>query len=166
MAAADWARGVAFDQPAVPRLLGVEVRPVPTQRSRRVAFDALRRVNGEGAYANLGAARPAHRAPDQRPRRRLRHRTAGGHLPRPGQLRPDHRRSSQPVAVKPAAGGADLLRLGTYQILAMRVPAHAAVAATVDLAAATVGQRVTGLVNAVLRRVSAHDLDTWLTPVG
>ena len=36
-------------------------------------------------------------------------------------------------------------------------------AATVDLAAATVGPRVTGLVNAVLRRVAAHDLDTWLT---
>ena len=56
----------------------------------------------------------------------------------------------------------DLLRLGTHQILATRVPAHAAVAATVDLAAATVGPRVTGLVNAVLRRVAAHDLDTWL----
>ena len=34
----------------------------------------------------------------------------------------------------------DLLRLGTHQLLAMRVPAHAAVAATVDLAAATVGR--------------------------
>ena len=48
----------------------------------------------------------------------------------------------------------DLLRLGTHQLLAMRVPVHAAVAATVDLAAATVGRRVTGLVNAVLRRVA------------
>ena len=33
----------------------------------------------------------------------------------------------------------DLLRLGTHQLLAMRVPAHAAVAATVDLAAADGG---------------------------
>ena len=40
----------------------------------------------------------------------------------------------------------------------MRVGTHAAVSATVDLAAATVGRRVTGLVNAVLRRVAAHDL--------
>ena len=49
----------------------------------------------------------------------------------------------------------DLLRLGTHQLLAMRVPQHAAVAAMVDLAAATVGERVTGVINAVLRRVAA-----------
>ena len=34
--------------------------------------------------------------------------------------------------------------------------------ATVDLAAATVGRRITGLVNAVLRRVAARDLAGWL----
>ena len=56
----------------------------------------------------------------------------------------------------------DLLRLGTHQILATRVPARAAVAATVDLAAATVGERVTGVVNAVLRKVATEDLAGWL----
>jgi 16S rRNA (cytosine967-C5)-methyltransferase len=55
----------------------------------------------------------------------------------------------------------DLLRLGTHQILSMRVPAHAAVAASVELAAVTVGERVTGLVNAVLRRVADRSLDDW-----
>jgi 16S rRNA (cytosine967-C5)-methyltransferase len=56
----------------------------------------------------------------------------------------------------------DLLRLGSHQILSMRVPAPAAVAASVDLAAATVGERVTGLTNAVLRRVAERNLDEWL----
>jgi 16S rRNA (cytosine967-C5)-methyltransferase len=55
----------------------------------------------------------------------------------------------------------DLLRLGVHQILSMRVPVPAAVAASVDLAAATVGQRVTGLVNAVLRRVADKTLQEW-----
>jgi 16S rRNA (cytosine967-C5)-methyltransferase len=55
----------------------------------------------------------------------------------------------------------DLLRLGAHQILSMRVPVHAAVAASVDLAAVTVGERVTGLVNAVLRRVAEWSLDDW-----
>ncbi len=55
----------------------------------------------------------------------------------------------------------DLLRLGCHQLLSMRVPTHAAVAATVDLAAATVGERVTGLVNAVLRKVAARSWDEW-----
>ena len=56
----------------------------------------------------------------------------------------------------------DLLRLGAHQLLSMRVPTHAAVAATVDLAAASVGERVTGLVNAVLRKVAARSWDDWL----
>ena len=43
----------------------------------------------------------------------------------------------------------------------MRVPSHAAVAASVELAAVTVGERVTGLVNAVLRRVAGRSLDDW-----
>ena len=43
----------------------------------------------------------------------------------------------------------------------MRVPIPAAVAASVDLAAATVGERVTGVINAVLRRVSERSRDAW-----
>jgi 16S rRNA (cytosine967-C5)-methyltransferase len=57
---------------------------------------------------------------------------------------------------------ADLLRLGCHQLLALRLPVPVAVSATVDLAAATVGRRVTGLVNAVLRRVASHGLEDWL----
>jgi 16S rRNA (cytosine967-C5)-methyltransferase len=55
----------------------------------------------------------------------------------------------------------DLLRLGVHQILSMRVPVPAGVTASVDLAAVTVGERVTGLVNAVLRRVADKTLDDW-----
>src|SRR5659263_70060 len=53
----------------------------------------------------------------------------------------------------------DVLRLGAHQILGMRVPVHAAVGATVDLAAAAIGERVTGVVNAVLRKVAQRDMD-------
>ena len=60
----------------------------------------------------------------------------------------------------------DLLRLGTHQLLAMRVPQHAAVGATVELARATVGDGRASLVNAVLRKVSAADRDQWLARVG
>ncbi|WP_028708519.1 RsmB/NOP family class I SAM-dependent RNA methyltransferase [Propionicicella superfundia] len=56
----------------------------------------------------------------------------------------------------------DLLRLGTHQLLAMRIPVHAAVAATVDLARERVGERVTGLVNAILRKVAAKELSDWM----
>ena len=55
----------------------------------------------------------------------------------------------------------DLLRLGTYQLLRTRIPPHAAVSATVELARATGSSRATGLVNAVLRRVSERDWNSW-----
>jgi 16S rRNA (cytosine967-C5)-methyltransferase len=135
-------------------------------RARRVAFDALRRVSSEGAYANLVL-------PQLLTERRIGDRDAAfatellaGTCRGQGTYdviiaaAADRKLSSwQPALL-------DLLRLGAHQILAMRVPAHAAVAATVDLAAATVGERVTGLVNAVLRRVAAETLDTWLARLG
>lgn len=54
-----------------------------------------------------------------------------------------------------------LLRLGAYQLLRTRVPAHAAVASTVDLARAGGYTRAAGFINALLRKVSAADWDTW-----
>ena len=59
----------------------------------------------------------------------------------------------------------DLLRLGAHQLLAMRVPSHAAVGATVELARAVVGEGRGSFVNAVLRKVGGQDLDAWLTAV-
>ena len=56
----------------------------------------------------------------------------------------------------------DILRLGTHQLLSTRVGAHAAVATSVDLAKSVVGARVSGYVNAVLRRVATRDLPDWL----
>ena len=56
----------------------------------------------------------------------------------------------------------DLLRLGTHQLLGMRVPAHAAVSETVALVRARASQGAGGFANAVLRAVAAADLDTWL----
>jgi 16S rRNA (cytosine967-C5)-methyltransferase len=58
-----------------------------------------------------------------------------------------------------------ILRLGAHQLLATRIGAHAAVATSVDLAKQVVGPRVSGYVNAVLRRVATRDLDAWLAIV-
>jgi 16S rRNA (cytosine967-C5)-methyltransferase len=56
----------------------------------------------------------------------------------------------------------DVLRLGAHQLLRMRVPTHAAVSATVDLARRNVSAGPVAFVNAVLRKVSVKDLDSWL----
>lgn len=56
----------------------------------------------------------------------------------------------------------DALRLGAHQLLATRVPPHAAVATTVELVRSQVGHRPAGFVNALLRRVSTRSLGEWM----
>lgn len=56
----------------------------------------------------------------------------------------------------------DALRLGAHQLLAMRVPTHAAIDTTVTLVRAQVNQGAAGFCNAVLRKVAAQELDAWL----
>ena len=135
-------------------------------RSRRVAFDALRRVTGEDAYANLVL-------PGLLAERGIEGRDAAFATE---LLNGTCRWLGTYDAILEAASGralgtlqpavVDLLRLGAHQVLGMRVSTHAAVSETVDLAGATVGRRVTGLVNAVLRRVAAHDLPDWVARLG
>lgn len=59
----------------------------------------------------------------------------------------------------------DLLRLGSHQLLSMRVPTHAAIATTVDLVKSKVGPGAGGFANAVLRKVAAQPLETWVAQV-
>ncbi len=55
----------------------------------------------------------------------------------------------------------DALRLGAYQLLYTRVPAHAAVSSTVDLVR-SVAPGAAGFANAVLREISGKRLDDWI----
>ncbi len=56
----------------------------------------------------------------------------------------------------------DALRLGAYQLLHTRVPAHAAVSQTVDLVR-SVAPGAAGFANAVMRTISETPFDDWLT---
>jgi 16S rRNA (cytosine967-C5)-methyltransferase len=61
----------------------------------------------------------------------------------------------------------DLLRLGAYQLVDLRVPSHAAVDTTVNLTRGIVGTGASGLVNAVLRKVATGgDREQWLATLG
>ncbi|MGY0056894.1 RsmB/NOP family class I SAM-dependent RNA methyltransferase [Streptomyces sp. LZ34] len=59
----------------------------------------------------------------------------------------------------------DVLSLGAHQLLATRIPTHAAVSASVELARVVLGDGRAKFVNAVLRKVAADDLDGWLEKV-
>ncbi|HVQ89207.1 MAG TPA: transcription antitermination factor NusB [Actinomycetes bacterium] len=59
----------------------------------------------------------------------------------------------------------DILRLGAHQLLRMNVPNHAAVGTSVELAKSAGRSGLSGLVNAVMRRLGEQSLDAWLEQV-
>lgn len=58
-----------------------------------------------------------------------------------------------------------VLLLGAHQLLGMRVPAHAAINESVNLAKSKVPKSAVGFVNAVLRRLSEKPKDQWISEV-
>ena len=119
--------------------------------ARRVAWDALRRIDEGGAYANLVLgpmlARSALSEADRRFVTELVYGTT--RMRRACDALVDRFVTSPP---DPATRS--LLRLGAYQLHFAGVPAHAAVSETVALAP----KRVRGFVNAVLRRVAGTEM--------
>jgi 16S rRNA (cytosine967-C5)-methyltransferase len=122
--------------------------------ARSVALEVVRRVIEHDAYSNLAVAAALARSGLPPRERALVAELAYGTIRR--LLPIDHalaRLTDRPLAEAPA-GALAALRLGAYQLLFTRIPAHAAVAETVSLAP----QRQRGFVNAVLRRLSAEPL--------
>lgn len=130
-------------------------------RARRTAWDALRAIHRRDAYANLVLpsllrARGLTRAEAAR----VTDLTYGTLRGLGTYDRIIDACTSRPLSAVDD-DLLDALRLGTHQLLSGRVPAHAAVATTVDLVRDRSGPRAGGFVNAVLRHVADADLDGW-----
>ncbi|WP_336696532.1 RsmB/NOP family class I SAM-dependent RNA methyltransferase [Curtobacterium sp. USHLN213] len=134
----------------------------PRQTSaRRVAFDVLRAVQVDDAYANLLLPTRIRRAG-------LSARDAGfateltyGSIRMLGRYDAIIALASGRRIDNVESDVLDVLRLGAHQLLGMRTPTHAAVDATVELAREVGARRATGFVNAVLRKVAARTDDEW-----
>lgn len=128
--------------------------------ARTVAYELLRAVDERDAYANL--LLPALVKNLDARERAFAAELGYGTLRALGTL--DHVLglvSSRPLdRMDPPVR--DLLRLGTYQLLRTRVPPHAAVSTTVNLAKKVVGPGPAKFVNAVLRRVAERAGDLGL----
>ncbi len=140
-------------------------RSTPADPARVAAFDVLAAIRDKDAYTNL-ALPPLLRS------RSITGRDAAfvtelvsGTVRRQGTYDAvlEFTLDRPLTAVDPPV--LDALRLGAHQVLSMRVPAHAAVGTTVDLVRARVGHGPAGFVNAVLRKVAAHDLSGWVRRV-
>ncbi|HXC85028.1 MAG TPA: transcription antitermination factor NusB [Trebonia sp.] len=141
------------------------VRGPRTDLPRRTAYDVLAAVADRGAYANLLLPKLlAERSLTGRDAA-LATELAYGTLRGLGTYDAVLAACSDRPLDKLDPPVLHVLRMGAHQLLATRVGAHAAVATSVDLAKAVAGPRVSGYVNAVLRRVSTRDLDQWLAIV-
>ncbi|HVM26191.1 MAG TPA: transcription antitermination factor NusB [Mycobacteriales bacterium] len=137
-------------------------RPPPVDPSRQAAYDVLTAVRERDAYANLVL-------PGLLSERRLDTRDAAlatelayGTLRGRGLYDAVLQACvDRPLAeVDPPV--LDVLRLGAHQLLRTRIPTHASVSATVDLARRVLSAGPVGFVNAVLRKVAAQDVEAWI----
>jgi 16S rRNA (cytosine967-C5)-methyltransferase len=133
-----------------------------TDPARRTAYDTLRAVSERDAYANLVL-------PGLLAERRLDARDAAlatelayGTLRAQGTYDAILAESVDRPLAQLDPELLDLLRLGAHQLLATRIPPHAAVAATVDLAREVLHEGAARMANAVLRRVGRLDYGGWI----
>lgn len=132
-------------------------RSAARKKSRGIALDVLRRIENDGAYANLvlGPALDASELSEQ-DRKFATELVYGSTRMRRACDAIIDRFVSQP----PDEQTRSILRLGAYQLMFIGVPAHAAVSATVDLAPT----KTRGFINAVLRRIADFDIDDMVWP--
>lgn len=130
--------------------------------SRTVALELLFAVEFEDAYANLLLPKLLAEAKLDDRDNALAQELAFGSLR--WQLFYDRiieecaKRYSDEIDVKTLI----VLRLGAHQLLAMRIPAHAALDESVELAKQFVSRGAGGFVNGVLRRISERQREDWL----
>ncbi|MFL1904447.1 RsmB/NOP family class I SAM-dependent RNA methyltransferase [Streptomyces tauricus] len=157
------------EQTRRPRQQGKPYRRPKQDPVRMLAFDALRAVDERDAYANLVLPPLLRKAREQGDfdgrDAALATELVYGTLRRQGTYdaviaacvdRP-LREVDPPVL--------DVLSLGAHQLLGTRIPTHAAVSATVDLARIVLGDGRAKFVNAVLRKISRQELDAWIEQV-
>lgn len=135
------------------------------EASRLLAFDLLTEVNRNEGYSNLLLPQALNSSKlDERDKSLVTEllygtiRMQGKHDWVLAQI------SDRPwTEVDP--GIVDVCRMGVHQIHEMRIPDHAAVASTVEVARKRLGESKASFVNALLRNVTRKSQDDWFAPL-
>jgi len=130
--------------------------------TRDIAFELLSRIENDDAYANLLLPVLLKRAGvEGRDAGFVQELAFGTIRNRLLYEKIIQQASSRELsAIEPAA--ILVLLLGVHQLLEMRVPTHAAINETVNLAKAKASKGSVGFVNAVLRKVAAKSKEDWI----
>jgi len=131
--------------------------------SRLLAFDLLTEVNRNEGYSNLLLPQALNASPMDDRDRSLVTELLYGTIRMQGK----HDWVLAQISDRPWSevdpGIVDICRLGVHQIHEMRVPDHAAVAATVEVARKRIGESKASFVNALLRSVTRKTMADWFS---
>ncbi len=129
-------------------------KPKP-EAARLLVFNLLTQVNRQGAYANLRLPELLAKSDLEERDRAFATELGYGTLRMQGRHDALIKRHIDRPFEEIDPGIVDLLRMGIHQVTQMRVPDHAAVGETVEVARATIGESKATYVNAILRKASS-----------
>jgi 16S rRNA (cytosine967-C5)-methyltransferase len=133
--------------------------------SRLLAFDLISEVNRNDGYSNLLLPQALTASSLDERDRNLVTELVYGTIRMQGK----HDWILSQISDRPwsevDAGIVDVARMGVHQIHEMRIPDHAAVAATVEVARKRVGESKASFVNALLRNVTRKSIQEWFAPL-
>ena len=133
--------------------------------TRLLAFDLLTEVNRNDGYSNLLLPQALNASKLDDRDRSLVTELLYGTLRMQGK----HDLVLAQISDRPWSevdpGIVDICRLGVHQIHEMRIPDHAAVAATVEVARKRIGESKASFVNALLRSVTRKSIEDWFAPL-
>ena len=135
------------------------------ESSRLLAFDLISEVNRNEGYSNLLLPQALSASNLDERDRNLVTELVYGTLRMQGK----HDWVLAQISDRPwsevDAGIVDVARLGVHQIHEMRIPDHASVASTVEVARKRLGESKASFVNALLRGVTRKSVDEWFAPL-
>jgi len=133
--------------------------------SRLLAFDVITEVNRNDGYSNLLLPQALTASSLDERDRNLVTELVYGTIRMQGK----HDWILSQISDRPwsevDAGIVDVARMGVHQIHEMRIPDHAAVAATVEVARKRIGESKASFVNALLRSVTRKSMQEWFAPL-
>lgn len=133
--------------------------------SRLLAFDVLTEVNRNQGYSNLLLPQALKASNFDERDRSFVTELVYGTLRMQGKHDWVLSQISDRPWIEVDDGIVDICRLGVHQIHEMRVPDHAAVASTVEVARKRLGESKGSYVNALLRSVTRKSIENWFQPL-
>ncbi len=133
--------------------------------SRLLAFDLITEVNRNGGFSNLLLPQALNASSLEERDRNLTTELVYGTLRMQGK----HDWVLSQISDRPweevDPGIIDIARMGVHQIHELRIPDHASVSASVEVARKRVGESKASFVNALLRSVTRKSIEEWFQPL-